>query len=158
MVFVLSSMSFAAVQWGVGGSFGTDSIYSQPTLVVNVDNSWDVSLGYKSLGTGDNEEAQTTFLVGATWYLMKNGPVSAGPSLYYYSEGRNTGGGQKAADFTVTHTILGFTAKAALVSNVDLKADVILYDSVGGIYNGSDVKGQNQVLSTIQLSAIFYFM
>jgi hypothetical protein len=158
MVFVLGSMSFAAVKYGVGGSMGTSSFYSQPTFVVNVDDSWDAVLGYKSLGTGDGEEAQTSLLVGATWYMMKNGVLSAGPSLYYYSEGRNTGGGQKAADYTVTHTIVGFTAKAALLPNVDLKADVVLYDSVGGQYAGGDVKGQNQVLSTFQLSAIFYIM
>jgi hypothetical protein len=158
LVFVLSSMSLAAIRYGVGGSVGTTSIFTQPTLVVNVDDRYNILLGYKSLGTGDGEEVQTSFLVGGTWYMMKNDTVSAGPSIYYYSQGTNTGGGTKAADYTVTHTILGFTAKAALVSFVDLRADVLLYDSVGGTNAGSSIKGYNQVLSTFQLSAIFYFM
>jgi hypothetical protein len=157
-IFVLSSLSFAAVRYGVGGSVGTYSIYSQPTLVVNFDDKWNLIFGYKSLGTGDGEEAQNSVLVGGTWYMIKNDTVSAGPSLFYYSNGTNTGGGTKAADYTTTHTILALTAKAALVSFLDLRADVLLYDSVGGKFAGVDVKGYNEILSTFQFSAIFYIL
>ena len=158
MVFVLGSMSFAAVKYGVGGSVGTNSFYSQPTLVVNVDDAYDVVFGYASSGTGDGEEAQNRLLLGGTWYTMKYGTLLAGPSLYYYSKGTNTGGGTKAVDYTETHTILGFTAKGALTSFMDLKADVVVFDGIAGQSAGNAIKGYNTVLSTFQLSGIFYFM
>lgn len=158
MVLVLSSMSFAATRYGVGGTIGTYSIYSQPTLVVNIDDKWNILFGYETKGTGAGEEVQTHMLVGGTYYMFKSDTVSAGPSLYYYSEGKNTGGGLKAADYTVTHVILGLTAKVTLIPSLDIKADVLVYDSVAGTFAGAEVGGYNQMFSTFQLSAVYYIL
>jgi hypothetical protein len=160
---VLSSMSFAAMKIGVAGSFGTNSWDTQPILVITPGNlknvDYDILLGYSSVGVGEDIDTQIGMVVGGTWWLGMNGPINYGMTALYYSQGTTNGGagGDKASDNTITTLDLLFSAKTPIVASLDVRADVLLYSSVGGKSGGADIKDSNQMFSTIQLSLQYDF-
>jgi hypothetical protein len=41
-----------------------------------------------------------------------------------------------------------------LANGIDLRSDVALYNIIGGKTGGAEIKDQNQILSTVQLSVV----
>jgi len=166
-VFIFASMSSAEIKLGIGTPFivlttpNTSSLvygYDQPTFVISFDDTVDLVLGYRQTGQGKDEDPQTDTLGGIVWYMMKRGPIVAGPSVFFYSDGVNTGGGDKASDNTITHTIIGLSVKAAIIPGIDLRTDVVLSDSIGGKIAGFDVEGVSETFSRLQVSAVINFL
>ena len=165
LIFVLglSAMSFAAMNIGAYGSFGTNAWDTQPILVITPGNlktvNYDILLGYSSVGAGDGNDAAVGMLLGGTWWVDRSGPITYGPTLLYYSQGNWSAlsGGGKASDNTLTSLDLLFSCKTALLPQVDLRADILLLSSVGGKSGGSDVKDSNTMFDTIQLGIVFNF-
>jgi hypothetical protein len=161
LVLMLALAGIASAGIGVGapvllGPAVAGIVTVQPNFVLGID-SLDIVAGYSSLAQGTGSNAQTHFVVGGAYYLLKNGPVSAGPSLFYVSNGLNTGT-QRAEDNTRTNTMIGFSAKAPLASGIDLRTDAILYNMVGGKQGGVEIKDMNQILPAVQLSVVINFI
>ncbi len=156
---------------GVVGSFGTNSWFSHPGLVItpgnNKDINYDILVGYSSVGMGEDVDANVGLLIGGTWWVGQSGPITYGPSLVYYSYGTtdfsdtvDTHGhvvSDKASDNTTTSLNFIFTAKTQLIPSIDLRADVVVYSSVSGKHYGEDLKSYNQMLNTIQVSLVYNF-
>jgi len=149
LVFALAGMSLAEIGIGVPTLLGPTLLNAggtQPTLVVGV-GALDLVLGYSSVAQGTGANALKAMLFGGAYYLLKKGPVSAGPSLFYYSIGTN-------ANNTRTNIMAGISAKAPLTTGVDLRSDVVLYNVVGGKTAGVEIKDVNQILSIAQLYVV----
>jgi hypothetical protein len=154
-LFVCSSMSMAAIKYSFGGSFSTSSYTTQPLLVVNFDDKYDLVAGYQTIAEGSGNDSQTNMVLGGTMWTMKNGPITCGWSGYYVSFATPTGG--KASDDTVSGLNLGFTAKTDLVPSVSLRGDAILLSTVSGKAGGADTGGTS-IAPHLQLSIVFNFI
>ena len=158
LIFVIafSTMSSAAaLKWSFGGSFSTSSFSTQPTLVCNIDDKWDVVAGYQSITNGSGNDANSKLLLGGTMWMFSKGSIDCGWSAYYLADAFPNGA--KASDNTLTSINVGFTAKTALVSGVTLRGDAILLSSVSGKVSGADAGG-SCIAPNLQLSILFDFM
>jgi hypothetical protein len=155
-ILVLSSISFAVTKWSFGGSFSTNSFSTQPTLVVNFDDKYDLVAGYQTIAQGSGNDQASRLLLGGTMWTFKTGAISCGWSAYYLSNVFPSLG-TKAEDNTLTAINIGFTAKTQLVSGVQLRADAILLSSVTGKSGAVDAGGSS-ICPSLQLSLLFDFM
>jgi len=175
---MFASMSSAAVKIGVYAPIGIESCtpitdtawYTHPALIITPGNvkdvDYDIFVGYSSVGNGEDIDADTSLILGATWWTGQAGPITYGPSIFYYSQGviefmngGAYGGGSesKASDNTMTSTNLVFSMKTAILPSLDLRADILVLSSVGGKAAGNDIKSFNEMFNTIQLGIAYNF-
>jgi len=150
---MFAGMSFAANKWDFGGAFSTNSYTSQPILVVNIDNKYDVVVGYQTIPGASGQDATSSILLGGTMWTFKTGAINCGWSLYYLSSVFADPGD----DNKLTALSGAFTVKTQLVQDVTLRADAILLSSTSGKVNANDYAG-TAISPSLQLSLLFNFM
>jgi len=162
IAFGLSSMSFAAMKVGVYGSIGTSGWWTCPAFVITPGNlkdvNYDVILGYSSHGEGEKTDANVDTLVGGTWWIGQSGPIYYGPTLACYSVGQvGYGSRDKLSENTVTATAVVWSMKTQLIPQLDVRADILVYSSVGGQLAADGVNDSNRILDVIQIGLQYNF-